>query len=103
MTTSILLQRVVLSAVCGLLLFSVAASGGGGAEVKSEVSTTSVGEQLMGLEKALDAGAMPSRRTGRSGRTSWTSRVRRLQRISRGESRKGADRTVAPVLTNPST
>jgi hypothetical protein len=57
MSTSIV-RRVVVLAVCGLLLFSVAACGGGGADVKSEVSTTTVGQQLMDLKKALDTGAM---------------------------------------------
>ena len=32
--------------------------GGGGAEVKSEVTTTTVGQQLIDLKKALDAGAI---------------------------------------------
>ena len=57
MSTSIV-QRVVVLAVCGLLLVGVAACGGGGADVKSEVSTTTVGQQLMDLKKALDTGAM---------------------------------------------
>jgi len=42
--------------LCGLLLLVVVACGGG-AEVKSEVSTTTVGQQLMDLKKALDSGA----------------------------------------------
>jgi len=45
-------------ALCGLVLLGVVACGGGGAEVKSEVSTTTTGQQLMDLKKALDAGAM---------------------------------------------
>ena len=57
MSTSIV-QRVVVLAVCGLLLVGVAACGGGGADVKSEVSTTTVGQQLIDLKKALDSGAM---------------------------------------------
>jgi hypothetical protein len=51
-------KTLVSLAVCGLLLFGVAACGGGGAEVKSEVSTTTTGQQLMDLKKALDSGAM---------------------------------------------
>ena len=51
-------KRVVLLAVCGLLLFSVTACGGGGADVKSEISTTTVGQQLIDLKKALDSGAL---------------------------------------------
>jgi Short C-terminal domain len=43
--------------LCGLLLLGVVACGGG-AEVKSEVSTTTVGQQFMDLKKALDSGAM---------------------------------------------
>lgn len=44
--------------VCGLLVFGLAACGGGGADVRSEVSTTTTGQQLMDLKKALDSGAM---------------------------------------------
>lgn len=49
---------LVLLAVCGLVVFGTAACGGGGAEVKSEVSTTTTGQQLIDLKKALDAGAI---------------------------------------------
>ena len=51
-------KTLVSLAVCGLLLLGVAACGGGGAEVKSEVSTTTTGQQLMDLKKAVDSGAM---------------------------------------------
>lgn len=51
-------RNLVLFAVCGLLLLGVAACGGGGAEVRSEVSTTTTGQQLIDLKKALDSGAM---------------------------------------------
>jgi hypothetical protein len=51
-------HTLVLLAVCGLLLFGVAACGGGGAEVRSEVTTTTTGQQLIDLKKALDSGAM---------------------------------------------
>jgi hypothetical protein len=57
MMTASNLQRAVALAVCGLLLLGVAACGGG-AKVKSEVSTTTVGQQLMDLKKALDTGTM---------------------------------------------
>ena len=56
--TASLPKTMAVLAVCGLLLFGVAACGGGGAEVKSEVSTTTTGQQLMDLKKALDSGAM---------------------------------------------
>ena len=56
--TRSLANKLVLLAVCGFLLLSVGACGGGGAEVKSEVTTTTVGQQLMDLKKALDSGAM---------------------------------------------
>jgi len=51
-------RNLVLFAVCALLLFGAAACGGGGAEVRSEVSTTTTGQQLIDLKKALDSGAM---------------------------------------------
>ena len=51
-------HTLVLLAVCGVLLFGVAACGGGGAEVRSEVTTTTTGQQLIDLKKALDSGAM---------------------------------------------
>ncbi len=46
--------------VCGLLLFTVGGCGGGGADLKSEVkaTTTTVGQELMDLKKALDSGAI---------------------------------------------
>lgn len=34
------------------------ACGGGGSEVRSEISTTTTGQQLTDLKKALDAGAI---------------------------------------------
>jgi len=51
-------KKLVLLATCGILLFGVAACGGGGADIKSEITTTTVGQQLIDLKKALDAGAM---------------------------------------------
>jgi len=52
------IKTLTLLMLCGLLLAGVVACGGGGAEVKSEVSTTTVGQQLIDLKKALDSGAM---------------------------------------------
>ena len=49
---------LVLLAVCGLFVSGLAACGGGGADVRSEVSTTTTGQQLIDLKKALDAGAI---------------------------------------------
>ncbi len=51
-------RTLIILALCGFFLVGVAACGGGGAEVKSEVSTTTTGQQLMDLKKALDSGAM---------------------------------------------
>ncbi|RPI09335.1 MAG: SHOCT domain-containing protein [Zetaproteobacteria bacterium] len=51
-------RTLIILALCGLFLFGVAACGGGGADVRSEVSTTTVGQQLMDLKKALDSGAI---------------------------------------------
>ena len=51
-------RTLIILALCGLFLFGVAACGGGGAEVRSDVTTTTVGQQLMDLKKALDSGAM---------------------------------------------
>lgn len=51
-------KTLALFLVCGLLVLGAVACGGGGAEVRSEVSTTTTGQQLMDLKKALDSGAM---------------------------------------------
>lgn len=37
---------------------ALAGCGGGGAEVRSEMTTTTTGQQLIDLKKALDIGAM---------------------------------------------
>jgi hypothetical protein len=55
---NILPKTLVGPALCGLLLLGAVACGGGGADVRSEVSTTTTGQQLMDLKKALDSGAM---------------------------------------------
>lgn len=41
-----------------LAALGVSACGGGGADVKSEITTTTTGQQLLDLKKAYDAGAM---------------------------------------------
>lgn len=41
-----------------LAALGVSACGGGGAEVKSEIHTTTKGQQLLDLKKAYDSGAM---------------------------------------------
>jgi hypothetical protein len=56
--TATLPKTLGILVLCGLFLLGVAACGGGGADVKSEVTTTTVGQQLMDLKKALDSGAM---------------------------------------------
>ena len=52
------MKMLVLVALCGLLVIGAAACGGGGAEVRSEVTTQTTGQQLIDLKKALDAGAI---------------------------------------------
>lgn len=49
------LEMWILIAVMGVAL---AGCGGGGAEVRSEVTSVTTGQQLMDLKKALDTGAM---------------------------------------------
>ena len=56
--TMSLTKKTLLLALCGILLFGFAACGGGGADVRSEITTTTVGQQLIDLKKALDSGAM---------------------------------------------
>ena len=57
MATSVT-RRLTLLAIGGLLLLGVASCGGGGAEMRSDISTTTTGQQLIDLKKALDAGAI---------------------------------------------
>jgi hypothetical protein len=52
------ITKLTMLMLCGLLLAGVVACGGGGADVKSEISTTTVGQQLIDLKKALDSGAL---------------------------------------------
>ena len=56
-TTIPLTKKSLPLALCAIPLFGVVACGGG-ADVRSEVSTTTTGQQLMDLKKALDSGAM---------------------------------------------
>lgn len=56
--TTPLPKTVAIAALCSIFLLGVVACGGGGADVRSEVSTTTTGQQLMDLKKALDSGAM---------------------------------------------
>ncbi len=51
-------KKLILLALSGILIAGVTGCGGGGAEVKSQVTTTTVGQQLMDLKKAYDSGAM---------------------------------------------
>jgi hypothetical protein len=44
--------------VVALVFVGLAACGGGGADVRSEVTTTTTGQQLLDLKRALDSGAM---------------------------------------------
>ncbi len=53
-----LMRKMLLLMVCVFLLCGVAACGGGGADVRSEITTATVGQQLMDLKKALDSGAI---------------------------------------------
>ncbi len=58
MTASVT-RKLVLLALCGILIVGVAAAcGGGGADVKSQITTTTVGQQLIDLKKAYDSGAV---------------------------------------------
>ncbi len=42
------------------IVLGLTACGGGGAEVRSEVTTTTKGQQLLDLKKAYDSGAISS-------------------------------------------
>jgi len=56
--TMSLSKKALPLALCVSLLSGVAACGGGGADVRSEITTATVGQQLMDLKKALDSGAI---------------------------------------------
>ena len=53
-----MLKKMSLASLVTAALLSLAACGGGGAEVKSEINTTSKGQQLIDLKKAVETGAM---------------------------------------------
>jgi hypothetical protein len=53
-----MLKKMSLAVLCTAAMISLTACGGGGAEIKSEITTTSKGQQLIDLKKALDSGAM---------------------------------------------
>ena len=51
-------REVVGVLLASLLATSLVGCSGGGAEVKSEVRTTTTGQELLDLKKALDSGAI---------------------------------------------
>lgn len=51
-----MLRKACLALICSVALVSLTACGG--AEVKSEITTTTKGQQLLDLKHAFDAGAM---------------------------------------------
>ena len=51
-------SRVSSLIIATAMTATLAACGGGGADVKSVVNTTTTGQQLIDLQKALDAGAI---------------------------------------------
>ncbi len=53
-----MLNKVCLALICSVALMSLTACAGGGAEIKSEITTTTKGQQLVDSKKAFDAGAM---------------------------------------------
>lgn len=53
------MKKIVLTALVALFAAgSLTACGGGGATVKSEITTTTRGQQLVDLKKAFDDGAI---------------------------------------------
>lgn len=52
------IRIVIAAATIGILPLALAACGGGGADVSSEVRTTTVGQELSDLKRALDSGAI---------------------------------------------
>lgn len=53
-----MMNRALLSGLSAALIMGLAGCGGGSTEVKSEITTTTKGQQLIDLKKALDAGAI---------------------------------------------
>jgi hypothetical protein len=54
----VMTRSALLSALLAVSVLGLAGCGGGDTEVKSEITTTTKGQQLIDLKKALDAGAM---------------------------------------------
>jgi hypothetical protein len=58
------MRKTIFSTVAALTIsmlvtgLGLAGCGGGGAEMNSQISTTTTGQQLLDLKKALDAGAI---------------------------------------------
>lgn len=53
------MHRTILSIVSVTALFAtLVGCGGGGAKLQSDITTTTKGQQLMDLKKALDSGAI---------------------------------------------
>lgn len=52
------MSRIAMLVSSVVLAAMLAACGGGGADVKSVVNTTTTGQQLIDLKKALEAGAI---------------------------------------------
>ncbi len=57
-TGNIVTRRLALATLGLFLSLGVVACGGGGAEVRSEVTTTTKGQQFLDLKKAFEAGAL---------------------------------------------
>lgn len=53
-----MVNRALFSGLLAALVLGLAGCGGGDTEVRSEISTTTKGQQLIDLQKALDAGAI---------------------------------------------
>ena len=51
-------MRAIFYGVLAAGILGLSGCGGGGAEVKSEITTTTKGQQLIDLKKALDSGAI---------------------------------------------
>jgi hypothetical protein len=53
-----MMNRALFSGLLAALVLGLTGCGGGDTEVKSEITTTTKGQQLIDLQKALDAGAI---------------------------------------------
>jgi len=54
----VMANRALFSGLLAALVLGLAGCGGGDTEVRSEITTTTKGQQLIDLKKALDGGAM---------------------------------------------